>query len=85
MLKKPCEGCGKEMIVKTMRKQLCPECADKKRKAYMKAYNPRYNAAKHGGQPQMKSIDKISPLSRIAREAKEHGMDYGEYVARFNK
>lgn len=91
--RKICDSCATELSERIHNKQLgiCPICGKKipilnKRYTYcskecLKLGNLVLNLTNRSGVQYRKSKNRV-PLDDIALEAREHGMHYGEYIAR---
>lgn len=68
-----CETCGNTYIKTGRNQRSCPTCKKAERKEYMKKYSRKRYA---------KSKPKTKTLAELNREALEHGLSYGQYMAR---
>lgn len=76
-----CPVCGKEFIDRT-RKYCSPKCSKEGyRRRQLKYSIDRYHEEKENQLRETKKPKEKSQLERLAREAREAGMTYGQYVA----
>ena len=66
---KTCKQCGKELPLNTKRKFCGDECSTEHWRAYQKMYRETH-----------KKKAPVSSLAEVSKQAREHGMSYGEYM-----